>query len=717
MQISTVDKNQVYPSWVVAFIEKLKSKFLAVSCVGVALILSPIVAAQSVTIVEYYNRPLDAYFITSRANEQALLDANSADFLRTGMRFTTASGMPPDANLASVCRYYISLATPYTRSHFYGITAADCFLDLSIPPPTGFSYEGQDFFVMKPTNGACPTGAPVPVRRNFRPAIDGRTPNHRYSVSMATYNAMVAAGWSAEGIAFCVPASADVVSASSASFKQVVSAATTPFAAGCNPGSGTLYSGAEVEPSLAINPNNKDHLLASWQQDRWSNGGSQGLDSAASFDGGLSWKRSAATFSRCAGGTAANNGDYRRASDPWSTLAPDGTAYLMALQFSGSSFAADGVSAMAVARSADGGRTWGVPLPLQRDAGAEFFNDKNTLLADPYDARFVYAVWGRLKGNGNGPAFFARSTDGGTSWEPARSIFDPGAADQTFGNYLVMSAPTASAPNGVLLNAFMRFSRNSSGSNTLSTQMFAMRSLDRGATWSTPVFVGDYLGVPTREPDDGSTVRDGGGLPSVAAGPDGRFHMVWQDTRFTGGAFNGIVYSQSSDGGQSWSSIASVNARPDVRAFMPTVAVRTDGTIGVSYFDFRNNVPGGTIDTSYRLATSTDGVHWSESSIEDTFDLDRAPVANGRFLGDYMGLSSNGAAFGALYVRSVAGADNNNRTEVVFANVADGSLKRASAASKQYVAATSPAFTPDAALLATVHAGAEAAQRARLPRQ
>lgn len=715
MHLSTVGEYWLKPSLALALTKKLKRTLGTFSGV-VALALAPIVTAQSVTVVEYYNRPLDAYFITSRANEQALLDANSADFLRTGMRFAAPSNTPPDASLASVCRYYISLSAPYTRSHFYGLTAADCFLDLSIPPPAGFSYEGQDFFVVRPTGDACPASAPVAVRRNFRSAINGRTPNHRYSTSLATYNAMIAAGWSAEGVAFCVPAGTDVVSASSASFKQVVSATATPFAAGCNPSSGILYAGAEVEPSLAMNPTNKDHVLASWQQDRWSNGGSQGLGSAASFDGGRSWQRSAATFSRCAGGTAANNGDYQRASDPWSTLAPDGTAYSMALQFSGTSFAADGVSAMAVARSADGGRTWGVPLPLLRDAGAEFFNDKNTLLADPYDARFVYAVWGRLKGNGNGPAYFARSTDGGVSWEPARSIFDPGAADQTFGNFLVMSAPIASAPNGILLNAFMRFSRNPSGSVTLATQMFAMRSLDRGATWSTPVFVGDYLGVPTVEPDGGSTVRDGGGLPSVAAGPDGHFHFVWQDSRFAGGAYNGIVYSQSGDGGLSWSPIALVNARPDVRAFMPTVAVRSDGTIGVSYFDFRNNVPGGAIDTSYRLATSTDGVRWFESGIEDAFSLDRAPVANGRFLGDYMGLSSNGAAFGALYVRAAAGVDNNNRTEVVFANIADGSVKRAAATSMQYVAATAPEFAADSALLATVHAGAEASQRVRLPR-
>ena len=36
---------------------------------------------------------------------------------------------------------------------------------------------------------------------------------------------------------------------------------------------GTLYANAEVEPHIAINPVNPNNLIATWQQDRWSNGG------------------------------------------------------------------------------------------------------------------------------------------------------------------------------------------------------------------------------------------------------------------------------------------------------------------------------------------------------------------------------------------------------------------------------------------------------------
>jgi hypothetical protein len=52
---------------------------------------------------------------------------------------------------------------------------------------------------------------------------------------------------------------------------------------------GTNFPDTQVEPSLAVDPSNPMHLVAAWQQDRWSNGGARGLVSAVSFDGGNSW--------------------------------------------------------------------------------------------------------------------------------------------------------------------------------------------------------------------------------------------------------------------------------------------------------------------------------------------------------------------------------------------------------------------------------------------
>ena len=65
--------------------------------------------------------------------------------------------------------------------------------------------------------------------------------------------------------------------------------------------------------------------------------------------------------------------------------------------------------------------------------------------------------------------------------------------------------------------------------------------------------------------------------------------MVWQEGRFTNGARDQIAYTTSVDGGLTWRVPVRINGSAAVAAFVPTVAVRSDGTIGVSYYDFRAN--------------------------------------------------------------------------------------------------------------------------------
>ena len=196
--------------------------------------------------------------------------------------------------------------------------------------------------------------------------------------------------------------------------------------------------------------------------------------------------------------------------------------------------------------------------------------------------------------------------------------------------------------------------------------------------------------VGTRDPVTGETVRDGAGIASMAAGADGRLHVVWQDSRFSAGAVDGIAYLQSSDAGLSWSAPTQVNSSAGAAAFTPTLHVRADGVIGVSYYDCSaTRTTTSTLPIIYKLAQSKDGVHWSGSEINSPFDLRKAPVAGGYFLGDYQGLSSNGNAFAALYGRTTTSNSATDITEIVFANVADGSLKRAPLSDVQrYVAKT-----------------------------
>ncbi|MGL4233249.1 MAG: hypothetical protein ACRDAM_22670 [Casimicrobium sp.] len=657
---------------------RVKRQGSVVALLSVSALVTPLSHAQvpNITVVEYYHRGLDAYFISGRADEQAFLDTLPNIIGRTGATFAAfaPNGAPPTAT--SVCRFYVSIANPFVSSHFYSRLDQDCAF-LRNPLPAGFNDEGLDFATFAPNaTGSCDASAPIAIYRSFRAAANGRTPNHRYTTSRAQYDAMNSSGWTPEGIAFCTTAANTPGATNTVAFRRTVTPTQSPFSAGCDgvasPGA-TLNRGAEVEPHIARNSANEDHLLASWQQDRWSNGGAAALGGAVSFDGGKNWASTPAPFSRCAGGNAANGGDYDRATDPWSAIGNDGTAYQMALAFSGDTFAANSVSAMIVARSTDGGRNWQTPVTLVRDASPSVFHDKNMMIVDPIDLRFAYAVWGRLSPDGSGPAWFSRTTDRGATWETSRGIYDPGARNQTFGNNLAM------ASDGTLVNVFLEIRRNER-LEIVGGQMKMVRSTDRGVTWSTPIVIAEYLGIGARDPETNIAIRDGVGLPSIASGTNNSLHMVWQDARFGGGTRDGIVYVRSNDAGLTWSQPRLVNARADVQAFTPIVNVRGDGVIGVAYYDLRaNSASTATLGTVLRMATSTDGITWHESEAEPEFNLNTAPFARGHFLGDYFGLTSRKGAFETFHMRTTGSAPD-NRTEGIFASLPEGTLKRRSIA-------------------------------------
>ncbi len=289
-----------------------------------------------------------------------------------------------------------------------------------------------------------------------------------------------------------------------------LASAVSPFTNGCDgvAANGTVYVNAEVEPYVAADPLNSQHLVAVWQEDRWSTGGARGIVAGVSNDGGKNWTRHALPFTRCGGGTPANGGDYERASNPWVTIGPDGTANVVAIAFNGLVLAAGSKSAVLAARSTDGGNTWNATGTLIVDADIAF-NDKDAITADPTDAHFVYAVWDRLTSDNVGPTYFARSADGGATWQPARAIYDPGVTNQTISNALVV------LPNGTLVTMFLELDATSA--TTFTAHIAVIRSSDGGATWSAPIKVADSLSVGTRDPDTGALIRDSTLIPEIAA--------------------------------------------------------------------------------------------------------------------------------------------------------------------------------------------------------
>jgi hypothetical protein len=162
------------------------------------------------------------------------------------------------------------------------------------------------------------------------------------------------------------------VGGAAASALAVVSG-PSPYASCSNANQpGTNYVNAEVEPQVAVNPASSLDVVGVWQQDRWSNGGAHGLVAGFSLDGGSAWGETTLPFSGCAPNAILDpftGTPYNRASDPWVSIGPDGTAYAAGLLATNSTDGGNNDTAVATVTSTDGGRTWGNPRIEMADQG------------------------------------------------------------------------------------------------------------------------------------------------------------------------------------------------------------------------------------------------------------------------------------------------------------------------------------------------------------
>jgi hypothetical protein len=281
---------------------------------------------------------------------------------------------------------------------------------------------------------------------------------------------------------------------------------------------------------------------------------------------------------------------------------------------------------------------------------------------------------------------FARSTDGGRTWEPTRAILDfpDNSGIQTLGNQIVVLS------DGTLVNTFDLILQ---GLPLVAVQ----RSTDRGVTWTEPIVVDVLFSSATQgqgvvDPRDGAPIRTGDLLVEAAADPRKKsdtIHIVWQDIRFTLAAplpiFNDqIVIASSEDGGFTWTDPKRVSSNKLTQAFTGSVEVDKDGDIGVTYYDFTADDPAAIpLETDYWFTSSRNGgaTFSARNRItERSFDMRTAPFANGFFVGDYEGLTSAGGRFLPVFVAANSG-NLANRTDVFSAAVkATGGSAKASRA-------------------------------------
>jgi hypothetical protein len=444
----------------------------------------------------------------------------------------------------------------------------------------------------------------------------------------------------------------------------------------CNgaPQLGVVYRNSESEPHLAVNPTNPMNMVAGWHQDRWSTGGAQSLGAAYTVDGGATWHQVVIPFTRCSGG-AGSAGDYERGSDPWISFSPNGTVHFMALVEKTSV----NENAMVVARSTNGGATWSQPVVIARNPAQDrklrsLFNDKNTITADPFDSRLVYATWTLFR-TGITSLVFSRSTDGGRTWSPAIPIATMGNAAPAEHAFFRQAAQIVVLPDRTLVNAFFRILFNSS-TGSVTFEQVVLRSTDQGRHWSRPdTRVASFASITAVDLELKIPVRDAQELPIIAVNRGtGQLYMTWQDGNANSKGLAGVVVARSDDGGATWSTPVRVNqgTSAEVQAFLPVVAVNVQGIVGVLFYDWRNDVLGDAeLSTDVWLSLFDADLNYlgERRLTPQSFDMRQMVITGSRgyFPGDYVGLSSANTDFVAAF--TVA---NNLGLPVVFPQNNDG---------------------------------------------
>ena len=312
-------------------------------------------------------------------------------------------------------------------------------------------------------------------------------------------------------------------------------------------------------------------------------------------------------------------------------------------------------TAVGVARSSDGGRTYPQFTLFSQEGGSGHFNDKPIITADsnplsPFRDN-VYIAWDAAAGGSTGGGVrVARSTDHGATFTTTR-VDDPRGPGRAIG------ADPFVGPNGEVYVAWNDFAAN--------TIAFT-RSLDGGVTWGSPVVISTKrlpfdIAIPA-EFSRGALVYPSCDADRSAGAQRGRLVCSWMDLNAAGNT--DILTSFSDDGGRTWTPAApATDALGGVDRFNHWLAIDpVTGDVNVSFYDTRNDTTGSRFMTDIYFSQSRTGaaswlanvrvtdVSSNEHDCDGVFPCDG--IDYGNQTGDYAGLASFGGVSHPIWTDS-----------------------------------------------------------------
>lgn len=350
------------------------------------------------------------------------------------------------------------------------------------------------------------------------------------------------------------------------------------------------------ETTVAIHPDDPTNLIGGANDARE---GSYAAGVYVSQDGGASWTDGLMPFRK-----------YPNQGDPTLAFCGDGTAVYGYLDYT----AAYQPHRLIVGRSDDGGQSWQGPGVLHE--GSIPFADKPYIACAPDDGSFyanrAYMSWTHFS-FGSSPIRVAYSSDRGLSWQGATNISGSGVQG---------SIPVAGRDGEVFvfwLGSGLRFARSTNG----------------GQTWGPDTLVTgvDSIGdSPFFRRNSFPTA----GIDVSGGEHDGNVYVAWSDASL---GDPDIVFTRSTDGGDTWSPLLRVNDDPVGNGrdqFFPWMAVDENGLVHLMWHDQRGDADNRRFHVY--VATSRDGGQTFDRNLRVTDEISDGSLTG--FLGDYAALAA-----------------------------------------------------------------------------